>query len=213
MTRSVVIALTVGLALTGVAVVAVLAGSPLTVAGTNSISANEYIELKARSQLSSCQPSGTIPQGTSAIRVGAEGIFFSPATTVKIFTGTHVLREGHQIAGGVTAPTVTVPVRSLAHTVDNARICTAIGPAVEPIRYYGVPRHASTQSADPLQAMTLQMQYMRPDSKSWWSFVSSIAYHMGLGRAWGGTWIVFLVLLLMLVVVVVASRLTLEELR
>jgi hypothetical protein len=210
--RSVVVALAVGLTLTGIAIVAVLAHSPLTVAGTNSIPPKEYIEPKSSRKLTSCQSSGTIPRGTSAIRIGIEGLYFSPAVTARVFTGSHLLTEGHHVAGGVSAPTVTVPVSSFAHTVSGAQICMTVGPAREPIRYYGVPNRSAGRT-NQLQQVRLQLEYMRPGRRSWWSLGSSIAYHMGLGRAPSGTWVAFLVLFLMLVVVVVASRLTLEELR
>jgi hypothetical protein len=213
MRRSVVIALTIGLTLIGVAVIVVPMHAPLAVAGSNSIHGENYLELEERGALSSCQPAGTLPQGTSAIRIGVEGLYFSPATTLKVLSGSRVLREGHHGAGGPSAPNVTVPVERLAHTVDGARICTTVGPAVGPIRYYGTPRHSSTPSANPLQEATLRVEYLRPGVKSWWSFASSIAHHMGLGRAPGGTWIAFLAMALMLAVIVGAARLTLEELR
>jgi hypothetical protein len=54
---------------------------------------------------------------------------------------------------------------------------------------------------------------LRPGTKSWWSMASSIAYHMGLGHAPSGTWIVFLLIVLVLGVVFIVVRLTLEELR
>jgi hypothetical protein len=208
-----VIALAVGLTLTGIAIVAVLAHSPLTVAGTNSIPATDYIEVKEKGKLSSCQSSGTIPQGTSAIRIGMEGLYFSPAVTVKVSMGSRILREGHRIPGGASAPTVTVPVRSFAHAVRGARICVMVGPAVEPIRYYGIPNHSPVPHANQLQQAILHMEYLRPGRKSWSSFASPIARHMGLGREPSGTWVAFLVLILMLAVVAVASRLTVEELR
>jgi hypothetical protein len=213
MRRSVVITLTIGLTLIGVAVIAVPMRTLPVVAGSNSIHGENFIELEEeRATLSSCQPAGVLPQGTSAIRIGIEGLYFSPATTIKVLSGSRVLREGHHGAGGPSAPTVTVPVERLAHTVDGARICTTVGPAVGPIRYYGTPTHSSNP-ANPLQQATLRMEYLRAGTKSWWSLTSSIAYHMGLGHAPGGTWIVFLVLALMLAVILGTSRLTLEELR
>ncbi len=211
--RSVVIALAAGLTLTGIAIIAILAHSPLSVAGTNSVSGAEYFELEQDGKLSSCQPSGTIPRGTSAIRIGVEGLYFGPAVTIKVLKGSRVLREGHQVPGGVSAPTATVPVSSFAHPVDDARVCMAVGPAKERIRYYGVPNHSAGPRANPLQQSTLHVEYMRPGGKSWWSQASSIAYHIGLGRAPSGTWVAFLALFLMLVVVAVVSRLTLEQLR
>jgi hypothetical protein len=210
--RSVVVTLTVGLTLIGIAIIAVLAHAPLTVVGANPIPAANFIEVEEKGKLRNCQPAGTIPQGTSAIRIGIEGLYFSPAVTIKVLQGSHVLREGHQIAGGVSAPTVTVPVSRFPRAVSGARICPTVGPALEPIRYYGVPVHPSASTAGQLESAALHVEYLRPGPKSWWSFVPSIAYHLGLGRAPSGTWVAFLVLALMLVVIVIASRLTVEEL-
>ncbi len=212
-TRSVTAVLMVGLILMSIAIIAILARSPFTVAGTNSIPAKNYIELKEKGKLSGCQSSGTIPQGTSAIRIGIEGLYFGPAVTAKVLMGSHVLREGHQTAGGVSAPTATVPVRRLADAVHDARVCTTVGPALEPIRYYGIPSHSPGSHASPLQQVTLRMEYMRPSGKSWWSSVSSITYHMGLGRAPSGAGAAILALLLALALVALAARITLEELR
>jgi hypothetical protein len=208
-----VAALAVGLTLTGIAIVVVLSRSPLKVAGTNSISATDYIQVDAKGKFSSCQPSGTIPKGTSAIRIGIEGLYFGPAATAKVLAGSEVLGEGHQVAGGVSAPTATLPMKSLAHAVSGAQICMTVGPALEPIRYYGIPNRSSSSHTDPLQHVTLRIEYLRRGEKSWWSFASSIAYHIGLGRAPSGTWVAFLALLLTLAVILIASRLTLEELK
>lgn len=212
MRRSVLVALVGGLTVIALAAVAVLAHSPLTVAGTNSISARNYIELEEKSKLSSCQPAGIIPHGTSAVQIAIEGLHFSPAATVKILAGSRVLREGKQPGGGASIPTVTVPVGRLAHAVSNARICMTVGPAVEPIRFYGTPRNFSA-ATNPLQQATLHIAYLRTGTKSWSSFVPSIVKHLGLGHAPSGTWVAFLVLILMLAIIVIASRLTLEELR
>lgn len=213
MRRSVVIALAAGLAVIGLVTVAVLARSPLTIAATNSVSGQNYIELEEKGKLSTCQPAGTIPRGTSAIQIGIEGLHFSPGVTVKILTGSGVLAEGQRIAGGPSIPTVTVPVKPLAQAISQARICTTVGPAVEPIRFYGSPKHSSTAQANPLQEAELHMAYLRPGSKSWWSFAPSVVKHMGLGHAPSGKWVAFLVLILMLTAIVIASRLILEELR
>jgi hypothetical protein len=214
MRRSVTVVLAVGLALLGVAMIVVPTHSPSTVIGTNSVGGSNYIELEEKGKLESCQSTGTIPRGTSAIRLGIEGLYFSPAVTIKISAGSHRLMEAAHLPGGPSAPTVTVPVERFTHAVEDASICTTVGPAREPIRYYGTPKHSSSiPHANPLQDAVLQMQYLRPSTKSWWSMTSSIAYHMGLGRAPSGTWIVFLVIALMLAVVFIAARLTLEELR
>ncbi len=211
--RSVAVALAIGLTLLGVALIVVPTHSPYTLIGTNAIRGSDYIELEEKGKLESCQSTGTIPRDTSAIRLGIEGLYFSPAVTIKISADSHLLREAAHRPGGPSAPTVTVPVERLTHAVNAASICIAVGPAREPIRYYGAPKHSSIPHANQLQEAVLQMQYLRPGTKSWWSMTSSIAYHMGLGRAPSGTWIVFLVIALMLAVVFISARLTLEELR
>lgn len=212
MRRSVVMALAIGLTLMGIAIIAVLAHAPLTVVGSNKVSAAAYITLSDKGKLSSCEPSGTIPQGTSAIRVGIEGLFFAPAVTVTASMGSHLLTEGHLNAGGVSAPNVTVHIKRLDRAVSGARICTTVEPALEPIRYYGVPNRSVSPGSNELQQATLHLEYLRPSGKSWASLVSTIAHHLGLGREPSGTWVAFLAVFLALLVVFVASRLTLEEL-
>ena len=210
--RSVVVALAVGLALMVIAVVVVLSQSPLTLAGTNSIAAKIDVEVE-KGDIGSCQPAGMLPRGTSAIRIAIEARAVGPTVTVRVMSGSRVLTEGRQVAGWGAAPNVTVPVRRLAHPVDNARICIMVGPTVEPLRFRGTQIPSSPAHASKLQDVTLRMEYLRPRPKSWWSLASSVAYHMGLGRATSGTWIVFLALALMLAVAILASRLTLRELR
>jgi hypothetical protein len=213
MRRSVIAALTVGLTLVVIGVILVPMRKPLAVAGSNSVHGENYIELEERRALRSCQPAGALPRGTTAIRLGVEGLYFSPAVTVKILSGLRLLAEGRHEAGGPAVPNVTVPVPRLAHALAGARICTTVGPALEPIRYYGAPRRTSAPAANPLQEATLRMQYMRPSGRSWWSRASSIANHLGLGRAPQGTWVAFFAIALMLAVVAAVCWVSLEDLR
>jgi hypothetical protein len=211
MMRSVMIVLAAGLASIAAAVVIVLSHSPLVVAGSNSIS-NQYIELE-KGDLSTCQPAGTIPRGTSAIRVGVEGSSISPAVKVRILTGSSVLREAGQVAGKGATPNVTIHMKSFSHAVAGAQICTTVQPTGESLRFYGKPKGSTSNSPNPLQNADLQIQYLRPGPRSWWSLASSVTYHMGLGHAPSGPLGVVLVLALMSAVVVLTTRLTLKELR
>lgn len=208
--RIIPLIITIGLGLIVTAIVATIARSPITVAGTNSVSAQVTGELK-KGDISSCQPAGTIPRGTSAIRIAIEPIDVGPKVDVKVLSGSRMLAEGQTPAGWGSASTVTVPVKPFAGPIHGAHICTMIGPAVQRFRISGELRHSHTSEVK-LQALILQMEYLRPGPKSWLSLASSIAYHIGLGHAASGTWIVFLAVLLMLAVVALASRLTLEEL-
>jgi hypothetical protein len=210
--RSVAVVLAVGLAFTVLAGVAVLSQSPLTVAGGDSIPAKADVELE-RGDAVSCQPGGTLPRGTSAIRVAIEARAVGPTVTLRAYSGSHLVSQGQRAAGWGAAPTVTVPVNPLPHAVVHARICVALGATVEPVRLHGSATDPSSGQAGSLQGVALSMEYLRPGRESWWSLASSIAYRMGLGRAASGSWIVFLALALMLAVAVLAARLALRELR
>jgi hypothetical protein len=210
--RHVVIPLAIGLVAIVVVIAAVLARSPLVVVGTNSVSAKVNLELE-KGDIGSCQPSGTIPRGTSAIRVAMEARAVGPMVTLKVLSGSRILTEGRQSAGWGAASSVMVSIDALAHTFENAHICTTIGPTVEPVRVRGTPRGLLAADIRKLQDVTLRMEYLRPSRKSWWSLGSSVAYHMGLGRAPSGTWVAFLVPALMLAIAILASRLVLKELR
>jgi hypothetical protein len=210
--RSVTIALAVALALMVVTIGGVLSRSPLTVAGTNAIAAEREVLVAPGGQTTSCEQAGTLPQGTSAIRVSLTANV-GPMVRVSLLSGSRVLTRGERPAGWGLATHVVVPVRRVPHTVRNARICTTIGPRAQLIAALGTLVQPTAAEVIPLQDVRLRMEYLRRGPKSWWSLASSIAYHMGLGRAASGTWIVFLVLTLMIVVAILASRLTLRELR
>jgi hypothetical protein len=211
MKRSVVAVLATGLALICIVVIVVLAHSPLTVAGTNPVPREQYIELE-KSNLSTCQAAGIIPRGTSAVRIGIEGDSVAPAVTIRILTPAHALIEGWQAAGQGADPNVTVHVKRFARSVDGARVCTTVAPLAEPIRFYGRPR-GSAQEGNRLQDALLSMEYLRSESKSWWSLLPSILHRMGFGHTPGGASSVIFVIAFMLALVIVTIRLVLKDLR
>ncbi len=214
MRRGVAVTLAAGLLSIAVAVAIVLSRSPARVIATNSIpTGNNYVELEERGKLSTCQPAGTIPAGTSAIQLGVEGLYFSPAVSAKLLSAGHVIATGSHAPGGPSTPNVTVPVGRIDRSVQGARLCMTVGPALEPIRFYGEPRHVTQPVANPLQEATLQLAYVGGGSPSWWSLLSSIANNIGLGRAPSGGGVVFLLLVLMLAAIAAAVRLALQELR
>jgi hypothetical protein len=212
--RGVAATLIVGLTAIAVAIVVVLSHSPARVIAGNSIpTASNYIELEERGRLSECQPAGTIPAGASDIRLGIEGLYFSPSVSAVLLDGTHAIATGSHPPGGPSTPNVTVPVQRIGHAVHAATLCMAVGPALEPIRYYGASRHSGKRARNPLQEATLQLNYLVSGSHSWSSSLSSISYHMGLGHSPGGGGVIFLVVALMLTAVAATCRLALRELR
>ena len=209
--RSVQIALAVGLALVAIAITVVLSRSPLTVAGTNSIPAFRGVAY-AKGGSSGCQMSGTMPQGTTAIRISASANT-GPTVTLKALSGGQVITQGKRPAGWGIDETVTVPVKRVSRTIPNVRLCVTFGPALEPVEINGAEVRTSTPSGKTVRGVRLRVEYLRPGHASWWSLASSVAHRMGLGHAPSGTWIVFLLIALMITVATLASRLLLRELR
>lgn len=207
--RSVKIALAMGLALTVAALGAVLSHPPLTVAGTNSIPVEpDVAELRGGSR--GCQTSGTLPRGTSAIRISASANI-GPSVTLKVVSGPLVIAHGERDAGWGIDETVTVPVKRVPRTIPDARICIAFGPAIEPIEINGVLVQTTTAGGRTRRVVRLRVEYLRPGHASWWSLAFSVARRMGLGHAPSGAWIVFLLIALMITVATLASRLILRE--
>jgi hypothetical protein len=210
--RSVRVTVAVGLALIGVALVLVLSSSPLTVTATNSIPAKVDVEF-VRGNVVSCQVARVLPRGISAIRIAVEARAVGPMISVKVFSGSHVLTEGHQAAGWGSAPTVTVPIGRLGHALYGARVCTTFGSSVEPFRLCGEQLGSNTAASGTLGGLTLRMEYLKPAHDSWSSLASSIFHRIGMGREPGGTWIAYLALLLLIAAAAIASHLLLRELR
>jgi hypothetical protein len=207
----VLIALAVGLALVAIAIGVVLSRAPLAVIGTNAIPATRGVAF-AKGGSSGCQEAGTVPAGTSAIRISASANT-GPEVTLKVLSGSQVVTQGKRPAGWGINETVTVPVTRVPRTIPNAEVCLAFGQSLEPIEINGSTVRTTTPSGTSKTGVRLRIEYMRPAHQSWWSLVSDLARRMGFGHAPSGTWIVFLLLALSVAIVALASRLLVRELR
>jgi hypothetical protein len=210
-TRGVLIALAAGLALIAIAIGVVLSRAPLAVVGSNGIELSHGIAY-AKGGSTGCQQAGTVPAGTTAIRVSA-GVNTGPSVTVKVLSGTQVVTNGKRPSGWGIDETVTVPVKRVPRTIPNATICVTFGPSVEEIEINGAVVRAKSPGGRQIQAARLRVEYLRPAHQSWWSLISPLARRLGFGHAPSGTWIVYLLLALTIAIVVLASRLVLRELR
>lgn len=211
--RSVTIALALALVLLAVAIGVVLSRSPLTVAGANAVQAPLYRNGSVAPGSSGCQAGGTVPQGTTAVRISL-GANIDPSIAVSIYADSRLVTHGKRPPEGGLNANAVVPVARVPHTVHGALVCVTLGESPEVVGIRGVPVSSSESTGlYTLKDVKLGMEYMQPGRSSWWSMVSSIAYHFGLGRAAGGTWIGFLAIALMLATAALASRLALEELR
>jgi len=205
--RRVRIALAVGLVLLLVALAVVLSQSPVTVAGTNAVTPNPKILVVAGGS-TLCAPAGTVPAGTSAIRLSLVGNA-GPNVKLTARSGLQIIASGERAAGWGIAESLTVPVNRVSEFSPNAEICLKLGPAVEPVAVNG----ALARTIAGGEAPSFRVEYLQPGSKSWWSLASGVAHRMGLGHAPSGTWIVFLLIAFMVAVAALAVQLIIRELR
>jgi len=207
----VALALAGGLVVLVLALVLTLLGSPLVVARANGVPANEPI-LEAQAA-SACQTQEFLPAGTSAIRLTfvAEA---GPRVSVSVLSGGHRIASG-TTGSGWTSGAVTVPIRTLSHSLHGATLCFKFAHAAETVQMGGASASSATvargQSGNALPGR-FTVEYMRPGPSSWWSLATTVAHHFGLGRAPSGAWVAWLALLLMLGAVALACCLVLREL-
>jgi hypothetical protein len=202
--RSVRTALAAGVTVLVVALGIVLLRAPLIVAGTNGIPANLAVTYINGGNVS-CQAGGTLPEGTTAIRVSLSANN-GPSVGLEVLSGATLVTHGAREAGWGIDETVTVPVRRVPRTIRNTRICFSIGADVESIQVNGTQVRTS---AGRLEAL-LRTEYLRPGPRSWLSMVSVVADRMGLAHAPDGAWVAYLTLAVMIAVCVLASRLVLR---
>jgi hypothetical protein len=206
------VALAASLTTLAAAVGVVLSQSPVTVLASNSVPTTGQLTSYWR-RAGACQGGEQLPQGTLAIRLGL-GAITGPGIAVEVVDNHGVVSSGER-GPGWTGRVVTVSVRPLARTVSDAKICFASTSAGEGVAVYGSAT-GEAAAARTTQGRALKgrmtVEYLGRGHSSWLSLASSVASHMALGRAWSGTWVIFLVAILMLAAVAAASRLIVREL-
>jgi hypothetical protein len=95
----------------------------------------------------------------------------------------------------------------VARAVHGATVCTAIGAAIEPISVFGEIGAGGTRLVP--NPGSVEIEYLRPGARSWWSMVPSIVRHMGVGKAPSGAWSALLLAVFMATAVVLVSWLIL----
>jgi hypothetical protein len=160
-----------------------------------------------------CQGDETLPAGASAVRLSILAYVGAPIH-VAVYSGAHVLTQGSR-GPNWTGTSVTVPVVPLSHSASNATLCFAVAPNSETLFLLG----SQAPAAEALRASTgqaaagrLGVEYLGAGVGSWWSRVPTVARHMGLGRAFSGTWIVLLIVAMVAAVGILAGGLALREL-
>ncbi len=227
--RNVTVTLAVGIALMVAAIAVTLARAPPRVVravAQEVVGRGEHRRLDLTSgDIAICQAGEVLPAGVSGVRLSMRA-FYGAQVQVVAYGDSKVLTEGRRGADW-TGQSVTVPVEPLNRASSHVKLCFAIGPNSEPIAILGalaserekaavltsrkIRPVAATIDAVPLGGR-VGVEYLAAGRGSWWSRLSSVAGHMGLGRAYSGAWIALLVVALMAGVGVLAVRLTAREL-
>ncbi len=209
--RSARAALAAGLALTAIAAAIVLSQSPEVVAGTNAIEPGLNRLASVPGSGRACQTGETLPAGSSAIRLSLAASA-GPRIHVTVLSGNGVVAHGESAPGWI-GDVVTVPLTPVSRTVRRATVCVAFTGADELVSFLGAQTPARTAATNGTSVLPgrIAIEYLRRGSPSWWSLASGVARHMGLGRAWAGTWIVLLVAALMAASVAIASWLAVRD--
>ncbi len=204
---SVRVALGAGLVLTTAALGLALSRSPPAVARTSS-AAPERELANTPGSASVCQAGELVPAGTSALRLGLEADL-GPRVSVAVRSGGQTLTEGERGAGWAGSA-VTVSVRAPRRALSAATVCFSFAGEHESVTALGerTPANVAARSRAGALPGRVRIEYLEPGRSSWWSLASSVATHMGLGRAWSGTGIAPLVAALALATAALALWLT-----
>lgn len=161
-----------------------------------------------------CQDNETLPARASAVRLSILAYVGAPLH-VAVYSGSHVLTTGSR-GPNWTGTSVTVPLVPLSHSVSHATLCYAVAPNSETLFILGspasVPAEGLRQTTGDVLAGRLSAEYLGAGRESWWSRVLTVARHMGLGRAFSGTWIVLLIAAMVAAVGILAGGLVVREL-
>jgi hypothetical protein len=206
-------ALVLGVGVTLVAVVVVIAQFPLTVIAENNAAGMET-ELGSTKMIDAriCQGGETIPRGTVAIRFSLYALTGPPLEVRALHDG-RTVRVGTR-GSGWTGASVTIPVAEITRSVSPVTLCLAATTAAEPMLILGRRTGAGAAAyREPghVGDGRMKIAYLGRGHSSWMSLALSVARHMGLGRAWSGTWVAALVLALMLAALGVVAALVLGE--
>lgn len=160
-----------------------------------------------------CQAEEVLPARVTAVRLSIAA-YVGARIRVAVYSGSQFITGGSR-SPDWTGTSVTVPVTPLSESVSHASVCFDISPNSESLFLLG--RETPTSEAMYLPtggrlSGRLEIEYLGAGQGSWWSRVLTVARHMGLGRAFSGTWIVLLIAAMVAAVGILAGRLALREL-
>lgn len=161
-----------------------------------------------------CQDNELLPRGTTAVRLALDASL-GPWVKVAAMEGSRVVAQGDG-GSGWQVREVTVPIRPAPTRSLTVKLCISwVLRGSEGVTVAGEPTKPSL-AARVGGGLTLMGRFgvedLGPGRDSWLSLALPVARHMGLGRAWSGSWIVVLAAVLMGIVGALSARLLLREL-
>lgn len=208
------VVLAVGLALTVAAVAVTLSRSPLTLAGTNSITDATRLARTTQTRFAEgCQSGETLPRDTVAVRLSLFAVI-GPRVAVRVLSGSRLLTSGAEAPGWIGS-VATVPIGPLPRAHSHVELCFRLTSIDGPVQVNGrdTPRAEAVISDGEALAGRIRVEYLRPGRQSWWSLAGSVARRMGLGHAAGGAFGVALAAILAAAVVAVSTLVSARGLR
>ncbi len=160
-----------------------------------------------------CQTGETLPAGATALRLSIVA-YVGARIQVAVYSGAHAIAKGSRNPDW-SGTSVTVPVTPLRHSASGVVVCFNISPNSEALFLLGreVPASEALIAPDGGKLSgRLDIEYLGAGQGSWWSRILPVARHMGLGRAFSGTWIVLLIAAMVAAVGILAGGLALREL-
>jgi hypothetical protein len=207
------VALACGLVSIALALAATFSHAPALATVARSVPAEKRL-VKTSGEASGCQRGELLPADTTAIRLGLFAVT-TPAVALRVLAGSHAIAEG-TLAPGWSGEGATVPVNKVfPRGVSPVTVCFAlnsINGEVTMVGRFTPPAEATLGGGRPLPGR-ISIEYVRPGRRSWWSLAVSVARHLGLGRAAGGTGNALLVVALAATVLALSSWLVMRDLR
>jgi hypothetical protein len=199
------------LILGAVALAITLSSSPISV--TRVSGGGRVQSGSLRESTTICQPSETLPRGTTAVRLQVFATT-GPRVTASVLEDGQTIARGER-ASGWTGGTVTVAVNQLAVTRHGVTLCFSLALNGDEEASLSLEPTMAALAAEQFGVRLpgrLRVEDVRPARASWWSLVLPVARRMGLGHAASGTWWALFVAAVMLAVVLLSLRVVLREL-
>jgi hypothetical protein len=203
-TVSMSIAIALGLVVLFGGIAALMSDTATRRAGVNAVRGNEELASSTGDGGRLCQGGELLPKDTATIRLSLfADAGNGPALALTAWRGGELLTQGRRAAGW-SGRSIAIPVRRVAETADDVRICVALGHSGAVVLHgaafeRGSPNGA-TLDGGPAGGQ-LRVEYLRSGRESWWSYAPTVLHRLGLGRGWTGPWGPALVCALMLATV------------